>query len=54
MNETQIREVNNMISRWRRALLSATSKEEKLEIEEIIIELEENLENDRRVRHQNR
>lgn len=54
MNETQIREVNNMISQWRRALLSATSEEEKLEIEEIIIELEDNLENDRRVRHQNR
>ena len=54
MNEIQIKIINNIISRWRRALLSAKTEDEKSEIKQEIELLEEKLEDDRRVRNRSR
>lgn len=54
MNEIQIKIVNNIISKWRRALLSAKTEDEKSEIKQEIKLLEEKLEDDRRIRNRSR
>lgn len=54
MNQSQIKIVNHIIAKWRRALTSAKSESEKNKINDIIKELEEALENDRKERNKDR
>lgn len=54
MNQLQIKIINQIIAKWRRALLSAKSEEERNHINETINELERVLEDDRTERNKNR
>lgn len=54
MKPYQIKIVNKVIADWRRRLRSATSENEKQEINKIIQELEDVLEDDRRNRNKDR
>ena len=54
MNQDQIKIVNHIIAKWRRALLSAKSEDDKNKINKTIKELEGALENDRQERNKDR
>ena len=54
MNQSQIKIVNHIIAKWRRALTSAKSESEKNRITSTIKELEEALEDDRKERNKDR
>ena len=54
MNQDQIKIVNHIIAKWRRALTSAKSESEKNKIKSTIKELEGALEDDRKQRNKDR